>query len=109
MMRYSSFQMRVAAVLIALAAAWPLPASSEIPEVAARQRVEKKSFSDAEIVEGFLKTSFGAEYQLAGRVDRIRKYEGPVRVFADGSRADRKAQLAKVVADIGQRVQHLDI
>ena len=33
----------------------------------------------------------------------------PVRVFADGNRADRKAQLAKVVADIGQRIQHLDI
>jgi len=33
----------------------------------------------------------------------------PVRVFADGNRADRKAQLAKVIADIGQRVAHLDI
>ncbi len=55
------------------------------------------------------KTAFGAEYHLAGRVDRIRKYETPVRVFADGSRADRKLQLAKVVADIAQRVRHLDI
>jgi hypothetical protein len=33
----------------------------------------------------------------------------PVRVFADGNRADRKAQLAKVIADIGQRIAHLDI
>jgi hypothetical protein len=32
-----------------------------------------------------------------------------VRVFAVGARADRRAQLTKVVADIGQRVQHLDI
>ena len=32
-----------------------------------------------------------------------------MRVFADGNRSDRKAQLAKVVADIAQRVQHLDI
>jgi hypothetical protein len=56
-----------------------------------------------------LKIAFGAEYHLAGRVDRIRKYEVPVRVFADGNRADRKAQLSKVVADIAQRVQHLDI
>jgi len=110
MMRVSLLNcLRLAAALAVLAAAWPLPASSEIPEIAARQRVEKTSFTDAEIVEGFLKTSFGAEYQLAGRVDRIRKYDGPVRVFAEGSRADRKAQLAKVVADIGQRVQHLDI
>jgi Protein of unknown function (DUF2927) len=110
MMRFSLVNcLRLVAVMAALAAAWPLRASSEVPEIAARQRTEKKSFTDAEIVEGFLKTSFGAEFQLAGRVDRIRKFDGPVRVFAGGSRADRKAQLAKVVADIGQRVQHLDI
>jgi Protein of unknown function (DUF2927) len=89
--------------------AWPLPAAAEIPSIAARQRAEKKSFTDAEIVEGFLKTAFGAEFQLAGRVDRIRKYVAPVRVFAEGNRADRKAQLAQVVADIAKRVQHLDI
>jgi len=87
----------------------PSPASAEIPAIASRQRAEKKSFTDSEIADGFLKTAFGAEYHLAGRVDRIRKYVMPVRVFADGNRPDRKAQLAKVVADIGQRVQHLDI
>ena len=85
------------------------PAAAEIAAIASRQRVEKKTFTDGEIIEGFMKTAFGAEYHLAGRVDRIRKYEAPVRVFADGSRADRKGQLAKVVADIAQRVQHLDI
>ncbi|HWX06176.1 MAG TPA: DUF2927 domain-containing protein [Bradyrhizobium sp.] len=88
---------------------WPSPASAEIPAIASRQRAEKKSFTDSEIADGFLKTAFGAEYHLAGRVDRIRKYLAPVRVFADGNRPDRKAQLAKVVADIGRRVQHLDI
>jgi hypothetical protein len=87
----------------------PPPASAEIPAVASRQRAEKKSFTDSEIIDGFLKTAFGAEYHLAGRVDRIRKYAMPVRVFADGNRRDRKAQLAKVVADIGQKVAHLDI
>jgi len=109
MMRLSLFPLRVATIAVALAAAWPLPVSAENREIAARQRVEKRSFTDAEIVEGFFRTSFGAEYHLAGRVDRIRKYDGPVRVFAKGGRADRKAQLAKVVADIGRRVQHLDI
>jgi hypothetical protein len=85
-------------------------AAGEIPAIASRQRAEKKSFTDSEIVEGFFKTAFGAEYHLAGRVDRIRKYDMPVRVFAEGAnRADRKAQLAKVVADIGRRIQHLDI
>jgi hypothetical protein len=89
--------------------AWPRPAMAEIAAIVARQRAQKTSFTDAEIVEGFLKTAFGAEYHLAGRVDRIRKYNVPVRVFADGERKDRKAQLAKVVADIARRVQHLDI
>ena len=87
----------------------PCTALADIPAIAQRQRTEKKTFTDSEIVEGFLKIAFGAEYHLAGRVDRIRKYDGPVRVYADGTRADRKAQLAKIVADIASRVQHLDI
>jgi hypothetical protein len=82
--------------------------AAEPAAVASRQRAEKKNFTDAQIVDGFLKTAFGAEYHLAGRVDRIRKYELPVRVFAEG-RADRKAQIAKVVTDIALRVKHLDI
>jgi hypothetical protein len=90
--------------------AWQHAVAAEIPGVASRQRSEKKSFTDGEIVDGFLKTAFGAEYHLAGRVDRIRKYDAPVRVFTDGvRRSNRKAQLAKVVADIATRVRHLDI
>jgi len=92
----------------AIGMALPPPAVAEPAAIAARQRHEKKSFTDSEIVDGFMKTAFGAEYHLAGRVDRIRKYEGPVRVFVDG-RADRKAQIGKIVADIGRRVRHLDI
>jgi hypothetical protein len=89
---------------------WQHAVAAEIPDVASRQRAEKKSFTDGEIADGFLKTAFGAEYHLAGRVDRIRKYDAPVRVFADGVRRNnRKAQLAKVVADIASRVRHLDI
>jgi hypothetical protein len=84
-------------------------ASAEIPAIASRQHAEKKAFTDGEITDGFFKTAFGAEYHLAGRVDRIRKYDTPVRVFADGNRPERKAQLAKVVAEIGQKVRHLDI
>jgi len=96
------------AVAVACALA-PQPVSADNPAVASRQRAEKKSFTDAEITDGFFKTAFGAEYHLAGRVDRIRKYDAPVRVFADGSRPDRKGQIAKVVTDIAKRVQHLDI
>ena len=102
----------LAAALVAVALGEMLPpatASAETAAIAQRQRSEKKVFTDDEIIEGFLKTAFGAEYHLAGRVDRIRKYETPVRVFADGARADRKAQIAKIVADIAARVQYLDI
>ena len=75
-----------------------------------RLRPQKKTFTDQEITVGFMKTAFGAEYQLAGRVDRIRKYETPVRVFtADNAPADRKAQISRVVADIARHVRHLDI
>jgi hypothetical protein len=78
--------------------------------VAEKQRAERKSFTDAQLIEGFFKTSFGAEFQLAGRVDRIRKFVKPVRVFLEGSqRADRRKQLSEVVADIGRRIAHLDI
>jgi hypothetical protein len=108
-----SHSFRIIAVVLAgiacEAVLWPLSASAEIPAIASRQRAERKAFTDGEIIEGFLKTAFGAEYHLAGRVDRIRKYHTPVRVFADGSRSDRKSQLAKIVADIARRVQHLDI
>jgi hypothetical protein len=102
----------LAAVLAGLACdcVVSVAASGEIPAIASRQRAEKKTFTDSEISDGFFKTAFGAEFHLAGRVDRIRKYDVPVRVFAEGvNRPDRQAQLAKVVADIGQRVQHLDI
>ncbi|MGC2775523.1 MAG: DUF2927 domain-containing protein [Bradyrhizobium sp.] len=106
--------MRTAAISLTAAlaslATMALPASTaEIPAIAARQRAEKKSFTDAEITDGFFKTAFGAEYHLAGRVDRIRKYDAPVRVFADGRRADRKAQLARVVSDIAAHIRNLDI
>jgi hypothetical protein len=105
--------LRLVVVLTGLALDGPVrqhALAAEIPGIASRQRVEKRSFTDSQIIDGFLKTAFGAEYHLAGKVDRIRKYDAPVRVFADGAnRADRKAQIAKIVADIASRVQHLDI
>ena len=110
--RRSLYIRTLTAALVAVAlgeVSVPSAAAGEHAAVAQRQRTEKKIFTDSEIIEGFLKVAFGAEYHLAGRVDRIRKYEAPVRVFADGARGDRKAQLARIVADIAARVQHLDI
>ena len=86
------------------------PPAAEIPAIASRQRAEKKSFTDSEIIEGFFKTAFGAEYHLAGRVDRIRKYDVPVRVFADGAnRATARRNSPRSWPISAQRMQHLDI
>jgi hypothetical protein len=57
-----------------------------------------------------LKIALGAELHLGAGTDRIRKYDGPVRVYIDNrARRDRRAVIAGVVADIRTRVKHLDI
>jgi hypothetical protein len=110
--RLSPLLSGVAVVLagLILGGATTPPAPADVPAIAAHQRSEKKNFTDSEITNGFFRTAFGAEYHLAGRVDRIRKYERPVRVFIDAAhRADRRTQFAGVVADIARHVQHLDL
>ncbi|WP_041808033.1 DUF2927 domain-containing protein [Rhodopseudomonas palustris] len=95
----------VAGLLVAVPAG-----GGEATDFSGHQRSEKIDFTDSQIVDGFFKTAFGAEYHLAGRVDRIRKYEAPVRVYAEGDgHAHRRAELARIVADIAGRIQHLDI
>lgn len=85
-------------------------AHAEDREIAKRRAAERKTFTDAEIFDGFFKTTFGAEMRIAGRVDGIRKYVVPVRVFVENrAKPDRRAQVASVVADIKARVEHLDI
>lgn len=83
---------------------------AEDPEIAHRRSIERKSFTDAEIVDGFFKVTLGAEFHIAGGVDRIRKYEGPIRVYVDNrAQPDRSAAVAAVVADIRARIRGLDI
>jgi hypothetical protein len=90
------------------AAIWP--AVAEDAEITHRRALERKNFTDAEIMDGFFKVTFGAEFHVAGGVDRIRKYEGPVRVYVDNhSRPDRSVQVAAVVADIRKRIRNFDI
>lgn len=73
-------------------------------------QTERRSFTDAEIADGFFKIAFGAEYHLAGRIDGIRKYEKPVRVFIDNqTRPDRRPALRNIISDIASRVRHLSI
>ena len=85
-------------------------ALAEHPEIAKRRAAERKTFTDSEIVDGFLKLTLSSEFQVTGRSDRIRKFDGPVRVFIDNrAKPDRRRQIAATVADIKHRVQNLDI
>ena len=105
--------LRVAASAVAFLLLIGPPCASfaaESIEVSARRMTERKTFSDDEIMNGFFKIAFGAELQMSGRTDRVRKYEAPVRVYVDNrSKSDRRAELAAVVADIRARVKNLDI
>jgi hypothetical protein len=99
-------------VLAALTAAALLAtfAHAEDREITKRRAAEKKTFTDAQIFDGFFKVAFGAELRLAGNSDRIRKYHVPVRVHVDNrAKPDRSAQVAEVVADIKSRIANLDI
>jgi hypothetical protein len=97
------------AVLIATALLTPF-ARAEEAKIAKLRAAERKSFTDAEIFDGFFKIAFGAELRLTASADRIRKYHVPVRVHVDNrARPDRGAQVAGVVADIARRVANLDI
>ena len=83
---------------------------AEDHEITKRRAAERKTFTDAEIFDGFFKTAFGAELKFAGRAERIRKYDKPVRVFVENrAKPDRSAQVAAVVADIKARIANLDI
>lgn len=85
-------------------------AMAEDPAIAERQKSERKDFTDGEISEGFMKTAFGAEFDLAGHVDRIRKYHKPIRVFVRGVVDPvRHRQLTGVVSDIAKRIPNIDI
>jgi Protein of unknown function (DUF2927) len=103
--------MKVTAIVsLALAATTILAAGTEHDGIGGRRERARTTFTDAEITEGFLKTAFGAELRLAGAANRIRKFDGPVRVLVENRASpDRGAQVSGVVADIRSRIEHLDI
>src|SRR5262249_43673800 len=83
---------------------------AEGESVRIKRSSERTSFSDAEIADGFFKIAFGAELRIAGRTNRVRKFDGPVRVFLDDrAHADRRADIAAVIGDIRTYVDHFDI
>lgn len=99
--------------LVALAAVFAgcvVDARGEHREIGARRALERKIFTDAEIANGFFKVAFGAELGFGGRVDRIRKYTKPVRIYIENAaKPDRRAAIGSVVADIRARIANLDI
>jgi hypothetical protein len=91
-----------------VAAIFALPLAGEA--ASSKRIAERKSFTDAEIIRGFFRIALGAELRLRGRTDRIRKYDGPIRVYVDNrGQPDRRNQVAEVIADIRSRVANLDI
>jgi hypothetical protein len=99
----------IVAVVVATGLAIP-SARAEDPEISTRRALERQAFSDSEIVEGFFNTAFGAEMAVKSEPHRIRRFQGPVRVFVD-SRAgpDRSSEVVEVVDRIGDAIQYLDI
>ncbi|WP_201159410.1 DUF2927 domain-containing protein [Rhodoplanes elegans] len=102
------------AVAFAMAVLIPVAAASPAAAAERRPAAGPARFTDRQIVRGFLAVAFGAEY-ATGTTDRIRRFDGPVRVLVDAAGAPpdlaaaRTATVEAVVAEIGRGVQHLDI
>jgi hypothetical protein len=88
----------------------PVAADAEDREISVRRASERTDFTDEEISTGFFKIALNAELQIGAQIDRVRKFEEPVRIYIDGrAQSDRAKQLAEVIADIRSRINHLDI
>ena len=85
-------------------------ARAENADISERRLAQRTLFSNDEIAEGFFKTAFHAELQFDRKVERIRKFDGPVRVLVINRDApERTADIAAIVADIRKHVDHLDL
>ncbi len=71
---------------------------------------QRADFTDAEILDGFVKLTLNAEWRTGAATDRVRRFDAPVRVFIDSrGEPDRREEAAGIVRDIGGRIAHLDI
>jgi hypothetical protein len=95
---------------IALAGAACAPAIAENPDISSRRASERTDFTNDEIREGFFKIAFGAELQLDKPVERVRKFDEPIRIFVESrGTPDRRPEIAAIVDDIRAHVNHLDV
>jgi hypothetical protein len=102
----------MAAALIALAFATASggPGHAENAEISHRRASERLDFTNDEIKDGFLKIALTAELQLGAPAERVRKFDEPVRIFVvSKALPDRRPELAAIVADIRNHVNHLDV
>ena len=100
----------LAAAAIMIGGTLSCAAQSDNADISIRRASERTSFSDDEIKDGFFKTAFRAELQFDRRIERIRKFDEPVRVFVVNRGApDRRAEIATIIADIHAHVDHLDV
>ena len=102
--------MLLAAISVTLVGISCGPASAEDPDIGSRRASERTDFTNEEIRDGFLKIAFNAELQLGAPVERVRKFDEPVRIFVvSKALPDRRSEIAAIVADIRSRVNHLDV
>jgi hypothetical protein len=102
--------MTLAAIAIVFGGIGHGPANAENPDISSRRASERTDFTDEEIKDGFFKIAFSAELQLGAPVERVRKFDEPVRIFViSKGLPDRRPEIAAIVADIQARVNHLDV
>ncbi len=107
---YANAGVVLAAAAIMIGGTLSCAAQSDNADISIRRASERTSYSDDEIKDGFFKTAFRAELQFDRRIERIRKFDEPVRVFVVNRGApDRRAEIATIIADIHAHVDHLDV
>jgi hypothetical protein len=94
----------LAALLPWLMAAVPARAAPPTPDEVAN------AYSDEEIIDGFMRTVFGAEGNQTARTDIVHKFTGPVRVLVVSTATeDRTAQIGKFIGTLNKVVDNLNI
>jgi hypothetical protein len=102
--------MAIASIALMLAGIGNGPAKAENPDISSRRASERTAFTDDEIKDGFFKIAFSAELQIGAPVERVRRYDEPVRIFVvSKGLPDRRSEITAIVADIRARVNHLDV
>ena len=98
------------ALAIALAGICSDPAGAENPDISNRRASERRDFTNDEIKDGFFKIALNAELQFGAPVQRVRKFDEPIRIFVDSKGSpDRRPEIAAIIADIRAHVNHLDV